>query len=72
MRLRRHLRQFGRPSNDLVLLAPCFYKHMTLQSDGLTHAHGMVGLLLCSFIAQQCSVLASFSFMLLFIAKAAP
>jgi hypothetical protein len=66
------LRQFGRPPSDLVLLAPSFYKHKNLQSDGRTHAHGMVGLLLYSFIAQQCSVLASFSFTVLFIAKAAP
>jgi hypothetical protein len=72
MRLRRRLRQFGRPPSDLVLLAPSFYKHKNLQSDGRTHAHGMVGLLLCSFIAQQCSVLAFFSFTMLFIAKAAP
>jgi hypothetical protein len=39
---------------------------------GRTHAHGMVGSLPCSFIAKQCSVPASFNFMMLFIAKAAP
>jgi hypothetical protein len=32
----------------------------------------MVGLLLCGPIAQQCSVLASFSLIVLFIAKAGP
>jgi hypothetical protein len=54
------------------LLAPSFYKRNTLQSGGRIHAHGMVGLLLCSFIAQQCSVLASFSLTVLFIARATP
>jgi hypothetical protein len=34
------------------------------------NAHGMVGLLFCSLIAQQCSVLATFSFTVLFIAGA--
>jgi hypothetical protein len=55
-----------------VLLAPSFYKCNTLQSGGRTHAHGMVGLLLSSFIAQQCSVLACFSLTVLFIARARP
>jgi hypothetical protein len=32
-----------------------------LQSGGRTHAHGMTGMLHCGFIAQLCSVLASFS-----------
>jgi hypothetical protein len=45
-------------------------KYKTLQSGGRTHAHGMVGLLIYSLIAQQCSVLAIFSFMVLFIAGA--
>jgi hypothetical protein len=49
-----------------------FYKRDTLQSSGRTHAHGMVGLLLCRSIARQCSVLASFSLTVLFIAKAEP
>jgi hypothetical protein len=53
-------------------LAPSFYKHKTLQSGGQTHAHGMVGTLLCSLIAQQCSMLASFSFTVLFIVGAEP
>jgi hypothetical protein len=43
-----------------VLLAPSFYKHNNLCSGGQTHAHGMVGILLCGFIAQQCSEFASF------------
>jgi hypothetical protein len=37
-----------------------------------THAHGMVGLLLGSFIAQQCLMLASFSLTVLFIVRAEP
>jgi hypothetical protein len=36
------------------------------------HVHDMAGILLYGFIAQQCSVLASFSFTVLFIADAAP
>jgi hypothetical protein len=55
-----------------VLLAPSFYKAKTLQSGERMHAHGMAGFLLCSFIAQQCSVLAIFSITVLFIAKAVP
>jgi hypothetical protein len=39
---------------------------------GRTHAHGMVGLLPCGFIAQQCLVLASLSLMVLFIAETQP
>jgi hypothetical protein len=39
---------------------------------GRTHAHGMVGLLLYSFIAQQCSVLAFFNLTVLFIARVKP
>jgi hypothetical protein len=66
---------FGR-----VLLAPSFYKRNTLQSGGRTHAHQSsnptcpwhVGLLLCTFIAQQCSMLASSSLTVLFIARAGP
>jgi hypothetical protein len=34
------------------------------------HVHDMAGILLCGFISQQCSVLASFSLMMLFIARA--
>jgi hypothetical protein len=55
-----------------VFLAPSFYKHKPLQSGGRRHAHGMVGSLLCSLIAQQRSVLVSFSFTVLFIAGAEP
>jgi hypothetical protein len=55
-----------------VLLAPSFYKHNNLESSGRTHAHGMARLLPCGFIAQQFSVLASFSLTVLFIAKARP
>jgi hypothetical protein len=55
-----------------VLLAPSLYKHYNLQSGGRTHAHGMASQLLCGFIAQQCSVLASFSLTVLFISKAGP
>jgi hypothetical protein len=54
------------------LLVPSFYKHNTLQYGGRTHAHGIVGSLFCRFIAQQCSVLALFSFTVLFIAGAKP
>jgi hypothetical protein len=36
------------------------------------HAHSMVGTLFYNFIAQQCSVLSSFSFTVLFIARAEP
>jgi hypothetical protein len=36
------------------------------------HAHGMALKLSCGFIAQQCSVLASFSITMLLIAKARP
>jgi hypothetical protein len=39
---------------------------------GRSHAHGTTEELPCGFIAQQCSVLASFSFTVLFIADAAP
>jgi hypothetical protein len=84
LRLRRHLRQVVRPSygsvvaftssedllSDFVLLAPSFYKHSILQSGGQSHAHGMAKILICVFIAQQCSVLASFSLMVLFIVRA--
>jgi hypothetical protein len=55
-----------------ILLAPSIYKNTALHSGGRSHAHGMASQLLCSFIAQQCSVLASFSLTVLFIADAAP
>jgi hypothetical protein len=55
-----------------VLLAPSFYKHNILQSGGRTHAHDMVSKIPCGFIAEQCSVLASFSITTLFIAKVRP
>jgi hypothetical protein len=55
-----------------ILLAPSIYKNTALHSSGRSHAHGMASQLLCSFIAQQCSVLASFSLTVLFIADAAP
>jgi hypothetical protein len=55
-----------------VLLAPRFYEHNNLQSGGRTHARGMASILPCGFIAQQCSVLDSFSLTVLFIAKAKP
>jgi hypothetical protein len=50
-------------------------KHLQIQEPaicGQTHAHDMVEIILCSLIAQHCSVLASFSFTGLFIADAAP
>jgi hypothetical protein len=47
-------------------------KNTSLHSCGRSHAHGMAEQLPCDFIAQQCSVLASFSFTVLFIAAAAP
>jgi hypothetical protein len=55
-----------------VLLAPSFYKHNLLQSDGRTHALGMTPILPCGFIAQQCLVLASLRLTVLFIAKTGP
>jgi hypothetical protein len=55
-----------------ILLASNIYKNTTLHSGGGPHAHSMAKELPCGFIAQQCSVLASFSFTVLFIADAAP
>jgi hypothetical protein len=55
-----------------ILLASRIYKNTTLHSGGRSHAHGMAEELPCGFISQQCSVLASFSFTVLFIADAAP
>jgi hypothetical protein len=43
-----------------------------LRSGGRLHAHGTASQLLCGFIAQQCSMLASFSLTGLFIDDAAP
>jgi hypothetical protein len=48
------------------------YKNTGLHSGGRSHAHGMAEKLPCGFIAQQCSVLASFNFTVLLIADAMP
>jgi hypothetical protein len=63
--------------SDFVLLVVSFCKHNNLQfciirSGGRLHAHGIASELPCGFIAQQCSMLASFSFTVLFIANTAP
>jgi hypothetical protein len=55
-----------------ILLASSIYKNTALHSGGRSHAHGMASQLPCGFIAQQSSVLASFSLTVLFIAKVGP
>jgi hypothetical protein len=58
--------------SDFILLAPSFYN---FTSYALVDGHmptAWLGSLLCSFIAQQCSVLASVSLTVLFIAGAKP
>jgi hypothetical protein len=55
-----------------ILLASSIYKNAALRSGGRSHAHGMASQLLCGFIAQQCSTLASPNLTVLFIADAAP
>jgi hypothetical protein len=55
-----------------ILLDSSIYKNTALHSGGRSCAHGMASQLPCGFIAQQCSVLASFSLTVLFIADATP
>jgi hypothetical protein len=69
MQLRRRLCQFGRPPQRLRSFGSKLLQFCILRSGGRLHAHGMAGTLLCSFIAQQCSVLAP-SLIVLFIARA--
>jgi hypothetical protein len=64
--LRQHL-HFAR-----ILLASSIYKNTALRSGGRSHAHDAASQLTCGFIAQQCSALASYNPMVLFIAEAAP
>jgi hypothetical protein len=59
----------GRPPQRLRSFGSKLLQICILCSGGRLHAHDMVGILLYDFIAQQCSVLASYSLMMLFIAR---
>jgi hypothetical protein len=67
--LRHCSRQFGRPPQRLRSSSSKHLRLCILCSSGRSHAHAMSKILICDFIAQQCSVLASFSLMVLFIAR---
>jgi hypothetical protein len=61
------------PTLKRILLAPSIYKNKALQSGGRTHAHGMLRILHCGFIAQRRSELSSLKVQsVLFIAEAVP